>query len=115
VPARDAAGIDPAEYGAFHRLRNTLGSLLHQRSDKSDRQLCDWLGHSDPNFSVRRYTGTMDEGLGSADFLDELIPVGGNAGATQHPGTAGKPGISRRRQSQHRSRKRRSAAKDRNR
>jgi hypothetical protein len=75
VPARDAAGIDPDEYGAFHRLRNTLGSLLHERSDKSDRQLCDWLGHHDPAFSVRRYTGTMDEGLGSAEFLDELIPI----------------------------------------
>jgi hypothetical protein len=51
--------------------------FLHERSDKSDRQLCDWLGHPDPAFSVRAYAGTMDDGLGSAEFLDELIPVEG--------------------------------------
>jgi hypothetical protein len=26
---------------------------------------------------VREYVGTMDEGIGEADFLDELIPVEG--------------------------------------
>jgi integrase len=77
VPARDAAGIDGSEVGAFHALRHTLGSLIHERGAKTDRQLCDWLGHHDPAFTVREYVGTMDEGLGEADFLDELIPVDG--------------------------------------
>jgi integrase len=75
LPARDAAGIDPDEYGAFHRLRHTLGSLVHERGVNTDRQLCDWLGHHDPAFTVREYVGQMDDGLGDAEFLDELIPI----------------------------------------
>jgi integrase len=75
VPARDAAGINGSEVGAFHAFRHTLGSLIHEHGAKSDRQLCDWLGHHDPAFTVREYVGTMDDGLGEADFLDELIPV----------------------------------------
>ncbi len=31
--------------------------------------------HADPAFSARVYTGRMDDGLGKADFLDEVIPV----------------------------------------
>jgi integrase len=75
APARDTAGIKGSEVGAFHAFRHTLGSLIHERGAKSDRQLCDWLGHHDPAFTVREYVGTMDDGLGEADFLDELIPV----------------------------------------
>ena len=33
------------------------------------------LGHHDPSFTVREYVGTMDEGIGSADFLDDLLPI----------------------------------------
>jgi hypothetical protein len=73
IPARDAAGI--SGHGAFHRLRKTLGTLVHGQADKSDRQLADWLGHGDPSFSARVYTGKLDDGLGKADFLDEVIPV----------------------------------------
>jgi integrase len=61
--------------GAFHRFRKTTGSLVHER--RTARQLGDWLGHADPGFSVRTYTAQMDDELGSAAFLDELIPVGG--------------------------------------
>lgn len=73
VPARVAAQI--LGEGAFHRFRHTLGSLIHDQGAKSDRQLSDWLGHADIGFTHRVYVGTMDSGLGSADFLDELIPV----------------------------------------
>ncbi len=31
--------------------------------------------HAAPAFSARVYTGRMDDGLGKADFLDEVIPV----------------------------------------
>jgi hypothetical protein len=61
--------------GALHRLRKTLGTIVHGRTDKTDRQLADWLGHKDPALRVRVYTGQMDDGLGKADFLDEVIPV----------------------------------------
>jgi hypothetical protein len=75
--ARDAAGIPGEEVGAFHSFRRTLGSLIHDQGAKSDRQLSDWLGHHDPAFTVREYVGAMDDGLGDAEFLDELIPVDG--------------------------------------
>jgi integrase len=74
-PARDAAGIPGDEVGAFHAFRRTLGSLIHDQGAKTDRQLSDWLGHHDPAFTVREYVGKMDGGLGSAEFLDELVPV----------------------------------------
>jgi integrase len=74
-PARDAAKIPGEEVGAFHAFRRTLGSLIHDQGAKSDRQLSDWLGHHDPAFTVREYVGAMDDGLGDAEFLDELIPV----------------------------------------
>jgi hypothetical protein len=45
-------------------------------------QLADWLGHHDPAFTVATYVGQVDEGLGDAGFLDELIPPGRNRGAT---------------------------------
>ncbi len=77
VPARKAAGIPADEVGAFHAFRRTLASVVHGSGAKSSRQLCDWLGHHDPAFTVREYVGTMDVGVGSADFLDELIPVRG--------------------------------------
>jgi hypothetical protein len=75
VKARDATGIEGAEVGAFHSFRRTLGSLVHERGAKTDRQLSDWLGHHDPAFTVREYVGQMDQGLGDAEFLDKLIPA----------------------------------------
>jgi integrase len=83
-PAKVAAGIDE-QYGAFHRLRKTLGSVIHESGQKSGRQLSDWLGHADIAFTQRVYVGRMDSGLGDAEFLDELIPVDGWATDGQHP------------------------------
>jgi hypothetical protein len=83
-PARDAAGIDGAEVGAFHAFRHTLGSLIHDRGAKTDRQLSDWLGHADIAFTQRTYVGQMDSGLGDATFLDELMPVEEWATGGQH-------------------------------
>jgi hypothetical protein len=38
---------------------------------------------------MRTYVGQVDEGLGDATFLDELIPPGGNSRATPaHRGEA---------------------------
>jgi integrase len=75
TPARDAAGIPAEEVGAFHAFRRTFGSLVHASGQKTDRQLCDLLGHHDPAFTMRVYVGTMDDGVGKADFLDDLIPL----------------------------------------
>jgi hypothetical protein len=37
-------------------FRKTGASLLHHHG-KTGRQLCDWLGHHDPAFTVRTYVG----------------------------------------------------------
>jgi Phage integrase family len=74
LPAIEASGIDWPKGVAFHLFRRTAASLLHQHG-KSVRQLADWLGHHDPSFTMRWYVGQMDEGLGDAGFLDELIPA----------------------------------------
>jgi hypothetical protein len=33
----------------------------------------EWLAHADPSFTLRTYVHLLDEGLGDADFLDELV------------------------------------------
>ena len=91
VPARDAAGIRGEEVGAFHAFRRTLASLVHESGKKSSRQLCDWLGHYDPAFTVRTYVGTLDAGVGDADFLDELIPVEHSRATAGQPNTRTQP------------------------
>jgi hypothetical protein len=37
------------------------------------RQVADWLGHSDPSFTLRTYVHLMDEGIGDAEFMDEAV------------------------------------------
>jgi integrase len=68
----------------FHTFRHTCASMLFE-SGKNVRQVCDWLGHSDPAFTLRTYVHLMDGGLGGADFLDAAV---GNSWATRHPETA---------------------------
>ncbi len=81
----DAAGMRAGvEWVHFHTFRHTCASMLFD-SGKNIRQVCDWLGHSDPAFTLRTYVHLMDGGLGGADFLDAAV---GNAWATQHPDTA---------------------------
>jgi hypothetical protein len=35
---------------------------------KNIRQVCDWLGHADPAFTLRTYVHLTDGGLGDAEF-----------------------------------------------
>lgn len=55
---------------------------------KNIRQVCDFLGHADPAFTLRTYIHLIDGGLGEADFLDAAV---GNSWATEHPATAANP------------------------
>jgi len=48
------------------------------------RQVADWLGHSDPAFTLRTYLHLMDEGIGDAEFMDHA--VGGSAPPASHFG-----------------------------
>ncbi|MDQ6793799.1 MAG: tyrosine-type recombinase/integrase, partial [Chloroflexota bacterium] len=77
-PAADRADI--ARVG-FHTFRHTCASLLFA-GGKDVKQVQEWLGHADPAFTLRTYVHLMDEGLGSADFLDNIsgLPQGGTVG-----------------------------------
>ncbi len=81
----DAAGARAGlEWVHFHTFRHTCASLLFE-AGKNIRQVCDFLGHADPAFTLRTYVHLIDEGLGEVAFLDGAV---GNTWATQHPETA---------------------------
>jgi integrase len=83
-PAAERAGLEWAV--GFHTFRHTCASLLFE-AGRNVKQVSDWLGHHDPAFTLSTYVHLMDEGIGSADFLDDAV---GNSWATQHPETAAK-------------------------
>jgi len=80
-PAAERAGVP---WIGFHTFRHTAASLLFA-GGKNVKQVQEWLGHHDAAFTLKTYVHLMDEGLGEADFLDEAVSVGGNAGATEDP------------------------------
>jgi integrase len=55
----------------FHAFRHTCASLLFD-SGRNVKEVSTWLGHADPGFTLRTYVHLLDEGLGSADFLDTV-------------------------------------------
>lgn len=75
-PAVKAAGLG---WVSFHTFRHTCASLLFA-GGKDIKQVQEWLGHADPGFTLRTYVHLMDEGLGAADFLDDLFAVRPAAG-----------------------------------
>jgi len=83
-PAASGIGL---EWVSFHTFRHTCASLLFA-AGKNVKQVQEWLGHADPAFTLRTYVHLLDEGLGEADFLDDVItsdPVRVNDGSTEPP------------------------------
>jgi integrase len=60
------------EWVGFHTFRHTCASLLFE-GGKNVKQVQEWLGHADPGFTLRTYVHLLDDGLGSADFFDEVL------------------------------------------
>lgn len=58
---------------SFHTFRHTCASLLFQ-AGRNVKQVQAWLGHADPGFTLSTYIHLMDEGMGSAAFLDRAVP-----------------------------------------
>jgi integrase len=76
---------------AFHAFRHTCASLLFE-AGRNVKQVSEWLGHSDPSFTLRTYVHLMDAGVGDADFLDAAVSAPqGNTGATACTETAENP------------------------
>lgn len=76
----------PEAWPGFHSFRHTCASLLFERG-RTIKQVSKWLGHADPGFTLKTYVHLLDDGLGDADFLDEIAAPAaqGNARATQGP------------------------------
>lgn len=71
-PARDLVKMPRV---SFHAFRHTCASLLFANG-KNIKQIQTWLGHADPAFTLRTYIHLLEDGVGSADFLDDAIEVG---------------------------------------
>lgn len=71
-PARDLVGMP---WVSFHNFRHTCASLLFA-DGKNVKQIQIWLGHADPGFTLRTYIHLLEDGVGSADFLDDAVEVG---------------------------------------
>lgn len=76
APAAKRAGLRRV---GFHVLRHTCASLLFE-GGKNAKQVQGWLGHATAAFTLDTYIHLMDDGLGSADFLDQAVqPAPANA------------------------------------
>jgi integrase len=70
-PARALVGMP---WVSFHSFRHTCASLLFANG-KDIKQIQTWLGHADAAFTLRTYVHLLEEGVGSADFLDDAVEV----------------------------------------
>ncbi len=78
-PAREAVGM---QWVTFHSFRHTCASLLFE-AGRNIKQVQEWLGHTDPSFTLRTYISLMDEGIGDATFFDAAVrPAGATPRAT---------------------------------
>ncbi len=86
----EAEDSEPRKRSAisFHTFRHTCASMLFAIG-RNPKQVQEWLGHTDPGFTLRTYVHLMDAGVGDADFFDaETEATGVTDGATREPGTA---------------------------
>jgi integrase len=77
-PAGERAGLTVERNGrqiawpSFHTFRHTCASLLFQKN-RNVQQVAEWLGHSDPAFTLRTYVHLLDDAVGDAGFFDEVL------------------------------------------
>jgi len=65
--ASDAGDTD-VTWAAFHTLRHTCASLLFAEG-RNPKQVQEWLGHSDPGFTLRTYVHLLADGMGGPLIL----------------------------------------------
>ena len=77
-PAAAGVGLTVEEDGeqvawvTFHSFRHTCASLLFEEG-RNVKQVAEWLGHSDPSFTLRTYVHLLDAGVGDAAFFDRVL------------------------------------------
>jgi integrase len=76
----------------FHTFRHTCASILIE-AGRTIKQVQLWLGHADPAFTLRAYVHLMDEGVGSADVLDDVAGLDVQRGDNTSPVADGIPPV----------------------
>jgi integrase len=56
----------------FHTFRHTCASLLFE-AGRDVKRVAEWLGNAAPSFTLRTYVHLMDEGVGDAAFMDDIL------------------------------------------
>jgi integrase len=80
-----SAGITPSREDGMHALRHFFASVLLDAGE-SIKAIAEWLGHSDPAFTLRTYTHLMQSSQGRARrAVDALF---GGPAASDGPQTA---------------------------
>ncbi|HEU4905534.1 MAG TPA: tyrosine-type recombinase/integrase [Solirubrobacterales bacterium] len=64
---------------SFHVFRHTCASLLFEEG-RNVKQVADWLGHTDPGFTLRTYVHLLDAGLGGGLDVGLQVNVGSRPG-----------------------------------
>src|SRR3954471_17288333 len=84
----DESGKDVWDYQgvAFHAFRKACGSLLLAHG-KTLKQVQGWLRHSQLTTTMNVYIHQVDDGLGTADAWDEILPA--NASRDARPPRGG--------------------------
>lgn len=80
-PAARSVGLG---WVSWHSFRHTCASLLFEHG-RNVKQVQRWLGHADPSYTLRTYVHLMDEGVGDADFLDDITEPASGVPATRNP------------------------------
>ena len=71
-------GLRAETWVGFHSFRHTCATMLF-RDGWNAKQVCMFLGHTDPGFTLRTYVHLLDDDLPEPQVL---ATVGGNKGAT---------------------------------
>jgi integrase len=73
---REDGHLRPDSWVGFHTFRRTAATRLFIGQGWNAAQVCRFLGHTDPGFTLRTYVHLLPEDLPLADF-------GGNAGGNR--------------------------------
>jgi integrase len=85
-PSLVRAGVDPTRDNGLHALRHYYASVLLDAGE-SIRTVAEYLGHSDPGFTLRTYTHLIPASEARArKAVDGIL---GSIGVTEVSGTAG--------------------------
>jgi integrase len=88
-PALKAAGVAPTRENGCHALRHFYASTVLD-GGTSIRELADWLGHTDPGFTLRTYTHLLPAG---SERMRGAVDAALSGESINGPSTGGAPDV----------------------